>query len=101
MTLPGYGSRQSKPGLAMLRKLVILIVCAVAAASVPVLYERNPEWFHTVLKPEAESRAPDIVARAEIRTSQTVEPSTEVLLGRKVRIAADQYGHFNADFRLN
>jgi aspartyl protease family protein len=101
MTLAGYGPRQSKPGLAMLRKLVILIVCAVAAASVPVLYERNPEWFHTVLKPEAESRAPDIVARAQIRTSQTVEPSTEVLLGRKVRIAADQYGHFNADFRLN
>jgi aspartyl protease family protein len=101
MTLAGYGPLQSKPGLAMLRKLVILIVCAIAAASVPVLYERNPEWFHTVLKSETEPRAPDIVARAEIRTSQPVEPATEVLLGRKVRIAADQYGHFNADFRLN
>jgi aspartyl protease family protein len=101
MTLDGYGSRQLKPGHAMLRKLVILIVCAIASASVPMLYERNPQLFHAVLKPEAEPLAPDIVAKAEIRTSQPVEPATEVLLGRKVKIAADQYGHFNADFRLN
>jgi aspartyl protease family protein len=85
----------------MLRKLLILIVCAVASASVPMLYERNPEWFHAVLKPAAEAQAPEIVAKAEIRTSQPVEPVTEVLLGRKVRIAADQFGHFNADFKLN
>ena len=97
-----YGPRQPKPGFAMLRKLVILIVCAVASASVPVLYERNPELFHAVLKPAAEPQAPPtFVAKAEIRTSQPAEPATEVLLGRKVRIAADQYGHFNADFRLN
>ena len=101
MTLAGYGPRQSKPGRAMLRKLVILIVCAVASASVPVLYERNPELFHAVLKPAAEPQAPETVAKAEIRTSQPAEPANEVLLGRKVRIAADQYGHFNADFRLN
>ncbi len=81
----------------MLRKLLILIVCAVASASVPMLYERNPEWFHAVLKPAAETQPPEIVAKAEIRTSQPAE----VLLGRKVRIAADQSGHFNADFRLN
>lgn len=85
----------------MLRKLVILIVCAAASASVPVLYERNPELFHALLKPAAEPPAPEIIAKAEIRTSQPVEPPTEVLLGRKVRITADQYGHFNADFRLN
>lgn len=85
----------------MLRKLLILIVCAVAAASVPMLYERNPESFNAILKPEAEPRAPDMVAKAEIRTSQPVEPATEVLLGRKVKIAADEFGHFNADFRLN
>ncbi len=85
----------------MLRKLLILIVCAVASASVPMLYERNPDLFHAVLKPAAEPPAPEIIAKAEIRTSQPVEPVTEVLLGRKVRIAADQFGHFNADFRLN
>jgi aspartyl protease family protein len=85
----------------MLRKLLILIVCAVASAAVPMIYERNPELFHAVLKPAAEAPAPEIVAKAEIRTSQPAEPVTEVLLGRKVRIAADQSGHFNAEFRLN
>lgn len=86
----------------MLRKLIILIVCAVASASVPVLYERNPELFHGLLKPADEpGEAPTKVAKAEIRTSQPLEPPTEVLLGRKVKIPADQFGHFNADFRLN
>ncbi len=41
------------------------------------------------------------MAKAEIRTSQPAEPATEVLLGRKVKIAADEFGHFNADFRRN
>jgi aspartyl protease family protein len=85
----------------MLRKLFILIVCAVAAASVPMLYERNPHLFHALLKPADEPHAPEMVAKAEIRTSRPPEPATEVLLGRKVRIAADQFGHFSADFRLN
>ena len=86
----------------MLRKLLILIVCAVASASVPMLYERNPELFHAVLTREPEPQAPPTtVAKAEIRTSQPAEPATEVLLGRKVKIAADEFGHFNADFRLN
>lgn len=101
MTLAGYAPGKWKPGLAMLRKLVILIVCAIASASVPMFYDRNPELFHALLKPAAEPQAPATVAKAEIRTSQPAEPATEVLLGRKVRIAADQYGHFNADFRLN
>lgn len=86
----------------MLRKLLILIVCAVASASVPILYERNPELFNAVLKREPEPQAPPAtVAKAEIRTSQPVEPAAELLLGRKVKIEADETGHFNADFRLN
>lgn len=93
--------RQSKPGVTMLRKLLILIVCAVVSASVPMLYERNPELFHGLLKPAVEQQAPPTVAKAEIRRAQPVETPTEVLLGRKVRIEADQFGHFNADFRLN
>jgi aspartyl protease family protein len=85
----------------MLRKLVILIVCAVASASVPFLYEKNPELFASLLAPASEPQAPPTVAKAEIRTTQPTEQATEVLLGRKVRITADQFGHFNADFRLN
>ena len=85
----------------MLRKLLILIVCAIASASVPMFYEKNPELFHSLFKPARELQAPQTVAKAEIRTSQPAEPPTEVLLGRKVRIAADPHGHFSADFRLN
>ena len=85
----------------MLRKLFILIVCAVASASVPILYERNPELFHGLIAAEDAQVPPPTIAKAEIRTSAPAEPVTEVLLGRKVRIAADQYGHFSADFRLN
>lgn len=84
----------------MLRRLVILIVCAVAAAAAPMLYERRPELFHALLKPSGEAQPPELVAKAEI-TSRPAEPATEVLLGRKVKIAADEFGHFSADFRLN
>ena len=33
----------------MLRKLLILGVCAGASASIPILYESNPEAFHRLL----------------------------------------------------
>ncbi len=83
----------------MFRKLAILIVCAVVSASVPMLYERNPELFHSLLKSGNEPQpAPQMIAKAEIKMP---EPETEILLGRKVRIAADPDGHFNAEFRLN
>jgi len=80
----------------MLRKLIILTFFAVVSALIPFLYERNPELFHSIL----EQSKPQIVAKAEITTRQP-PAQTEVLLGRKVRIAADPFGHFNADFRLN
>ncbi|MCX7303918.1 MAG: TIGR02281 family clan AA aspartic protease [Hyphomicrobiales bacterium] len=83
----------------MLRRLIILIFFAVASAAIPFIYERNPELFEAVLRPS--QAAPEIVAKAEIRTSQPSGLPTEVLLGRKVRIAADPYGHFKADFKLN
>ncbi len=86
----------------MLRKLLILLVCAVASASVPYVYERNPEYFQKLFLSEDEPQpAPQIVAKAEIRPTHPADPGTEILLGRKVRIAADAYGHFNADFRMN
>ena len=60
----------------MLRKLFILIVCAVAAASVPVLYERNPELFHGLIAAEDAQVPPPTIAKAEIRTSEPAEPVT-------------------------
>lgn len=90
-----YGP-DGKPDTEMLRKLIILTFFAVVSALIPFVYERNPELFHAILEPSK----PQIMAKAEITTLQP--PSqTEVLLGRKVRVAADPFGHFNADFRLN
>lgn len=90
-----YGP-DSKPDTEMLRKLIILTFFAVVSALIPFLYERNPELFHAILEPSK----PQIVAKAEITTPQPTA-QTEVLLGRKVRVAADPFGHFNADFKLN
>lgn len=93
-----YGP-DSKPDTEMLRKLIILTFFAVVSALIPFLYERNPELFHSILKQS--EPVPELVAKAEIRTSSAAGSPTEVLLGRKVRVAADPFGHFNADFRLN
>jgi len=83
----------------MLRKLIILTIFSVLFALVPFVYERNPDLFRAIL---SQSEAiPELVAKAEIRTSDASGSPTEVLLGRKVRVAADPVGHFNADFRLN
>jgi len=93
-----YGP-DGKPDTEMLRKLIILTFFAVVSALIPFLYERNPELFHSILEPS--EPVPELVAKAEIRTSGATGSPTEVLLGRKVRVAADPFGHFNADFRLN
>lgn len=85
----------------MLRKLLILGVCAGTSAAIPILYERNPDAVHGLLRSAVEAEVPQKVVVAEIRAAQPIAPATEVLLGRKVRIAADPRGHFTADFRLN
>ncbi len=99
--MPRYGRRLRKPVVAMLRKLLILIFFAVVSAFVPFIYERNPDMFRSLVGRAGSDSTPEIVAKAELRPSMPAQPETEVLLGRKVRIAADTAGHFNADFRLN
>lgn len=88
----------------MLRKLVILLVFALASASVPFFYERNPELFDGLIlwsMGKQEQELPHTIAKADIRTTRSIDPGAEILLGRKVRIAANDAGHFNADFKLN
>ena len=85
----------------MLRKLLIVGICAGSSASVPILYQSNPDAFHSILKSAVAEKAPQEPPTAEVNAIRPAKPATEVLLGRKVRIAADPRGHFNADFRLN
>lgn len=86
----------------MMKKLVLLGAFVGACASVPILYQSNPEGFETLLRsameetPEPEPARPTvIVSRAEI------DREPEILLGRKVRLPPDARGHFYADFKLN
>lgn len=81
----------------MLTKLVLpMLAVAVALASLPFFYERNPEMFEGWLRSE-EAAAP---ASTEIRTVPE-KPETRALQGKRVKIDRDLAGHFNAEFKLN
>ena len=82
----------------MLHKLILVGVFVGASASVPILYQSNPEAFESLLRGrEQPAEAPQLA----LVKPEPHEPSTEVLLGRKVKLSADGRGHFNADFKLN
>lgn len=78
----------------MLRIVIAAAAVAVAAASVPVLIENNPRLLDG-LRGNA-SAVPEATARG-VEAGGVIE----TLPGRKVRLAADERGHFLADFRLN
>jgi len=86
-----------------MNKLILVGAFAGVAASVPVLYQSNPQAFEAMLRSglnpkEAQAPQQDAPAPPRLASAET-EPPT--LLGRKVRLAADARGHFVADFRLN
>jgi aspartyl protease family protein len=82
--------------------LILVGAFAGVAASVPVLYQSNPEAFEAMLRsglapsPASAPRQPALPPRL---AAAEVEPP--VLLGRKVRLPVDSRGHFTADIRLN
>lgn len=87
----------------MLRKLVILGVCAGSSASIPIVYQSNPDTFVSLYERVVGSgtqQAPEAAPQPNITVARaTREPET--LVGRKVRLAADDRGHFTAEFKLN
>ncbi len=84
----------------MLRKFLIVGLFAGSSASIPMLYESNPALFDRLLRPAvAESPQPE-APRIAFSAVQPPE-ATEVLSGRKVRLAADERGHFTGDFKIN
>ncbi|MEO3997597.1 TIGR02281 family clan AA aspartic protease [Mesorhizobium sp. CAU 1732] len=88
----------------MLRKLVIFSVFAGVSASVPILYEKNPQAVRSLLSGGAAGEpvaSPDAAPTVAMVRPEPSEQRTEVLTGRKVRLDSDARGHFNADFRLN
>jgi aspartyl protease family protein len=84
----------------MLRKLLLVGVFAGSTASIPVIYQTNPEAFHgfyesVFVKQETVKKQPAMKRMAAAKTDQ------ESLPGRKVRLSADARGHFTGDFKLN
>ncbi|THF57981.1 TIGR02281 family clan AA aspartic protease [Ollibium composti] len=83
----------------MLRKLLILGLCAGSSASVPMLYQAHPQAFERLLdlamsRPAARDVAPPMPVSA-------VREATQQPLGRKVLLQADARGHFVASFKVN
>ena len=84
----------------MLRKLLMVGVVAGSSASIPILYQANPEAFHNALRSAMQG---DEAPKKKLASPvvQVVRPSQDVLPGRKVRLTAGEGGHFIADFKLN
>lgn len=87
----------------MLRNLVLLGVVAGTFASVPVVYQQNPQVFDTMLHRMLEGEA---ARREDERTAIPLNRTkalrrTETVSGRKVRIPSDGRGQYSADFKLN
>ena len=76
-----------------MRKLIILATAAGVSASIPIIYQTSPDYFHGLLRSTVEDEEP-----AQPQLQAKAEPA---LAGRKVRVAADERGHFQADFKLN
>ncbi len=85
----------------MLRKLLIVGVSAGVSASVPIIYQANPDMFGVWLKSVFSEEAPDPQAVSAIPGLRLARAETPALLGRKVLIPSDNRGHFAADFKLN
>jgi len=82
----------------MLRQVIIFSVCAIVAAALPGLYQTHRETILGAFRPEGATVAQPVAAVNSARPRPTF---SDDLSGRKVRLDADQRGHFTADFRLN
>ncbi len=84
----------------MLRTIIFVGVVTGTAAVFPLLYEQNPEFFHSLIRSPAAAPAPPptpIIATVQPRERQQVA----LMEGRKVQLAPDGRGHFIGDFRMN
>ncbi|WP_027060179.1 TIGR02281 family clan AA aspartic protease [Mesorhizobium loti] len=85
----------------MLRKLLILSVFAGTSASIPVVYQANPQIFENLLK-SATTAKPNAEQQPEVNLASVPDkPVAPLPTGRKVVVAADGRGHFSSTFKLN
>lgn len=83
----------------MKRQLLALAVIVGSAASVPLVYQSDPQRFHDMaswaLRPAEPAPVPVVMLAAPAETG------ARRLTGRRVEIPIGPRGHFTAEFRLN
>lgn len=85
----------------MLRKLVMAGVVVGAFASVPAFFQANPHVMERVLGDGDAGKPADATPKLALARTQGVQPRSEALSGRRVRLVADARGQYSAEFRLN
>lgn len=85
----------------MLRKLLLVGIFAGSSASVPILYQANPEAFHDIIRSAVSEQEEPQQTVASVNLARPAQPVPASTLGRKVRLEADSRGHFTADFKFN
>ncbi len=75
---------------------------AGGTASVPVLYQTNPELFHGAVRSAFEEKQPVEPQRPLVVIQKAeVAPERDPVTRRKVRLEANKQGHFSGEFRIN
>lgn len=81
----------------MKQKLIGLSVVAATLASLPMIYQGNPELFHALLRGAgSEPGSPAGIVAAHVSEPVPVAPS-----GRRTLVRMDDRGHFVAEFKIN
>ncbi len=81
----------------MFKKLIMAAVIVGSGASVPLLYESNPEAFNRLVTGTPE---PTVEVTASVNP-QDKGPVSGTLSGRSHKIGMDSQGHFRDEFKLN
>ena len=87
----------------MLRKLIIFGICAGTSASLPILYQSNPEAVMEYLSTLGDDAKPQ---SAKPKVEKSARPTLEAAsyqptTGRRVSLQRDARGHFVGDFKMN
>lgn len=86
----------------LVKKLLSIGIFTGLAAAIPIVYQANPEQFLRYADSWLTETPPDPEPVAALpRLSQPAKAEPEQLLGKKVRIGANDHGHFIAEFKLN
>ncbi|MER8979127.1 TIGR02281 family clan AA aspartic protease [Mesorhizobium sp. M0239] len=85
----------------MLRKLLILAVFAGSSASIPIVYQSNPQLVENLLRSAVPGKQA-VEAQPDVNLASVPnKPAVPLPMGRKVVVAADERGHFSSAFKFN